>query len=525
MTPAEGVSNPGAVSPGLQHHPPPEAPAETGVRPWTTGGVGYNTSNAPEPRCIGRRVDALVLAFRGQVKAEVLGILHAAGEKSARVKTACACELAPGVSVVVHPASRSWRGPAGIEGWWRLETDEVTVKVDTGAAEGWTVEVTPRALLLGRDPGGRGWQAAALADRLAELLLIGAQGLPFEGQAPTVDTGPMRARRIDLSADFVGFDLASIDPGAWVTPRRVKVKDMGSLATFSHEGRRTGFMLGKSAVALRVYDKTEEIQLPENAGDKRDEEHARWTAAGWDGSETVVRVEFQVRGDALDQFELRDPSKLLASLDALWCYLTRIRADSDTPWVRLIVPGSASRRERCAIDPRWRAVQRVLFDGQQAPRPRVYRRAPMGAKRAAALLFKLAAVGYAQPQGRTMLDELDSFALATPIEDWTPEQTRRYLDDATGLQLTLAFETAKAEWVRDLHHDHGSEANVVRYMHEVRKAAKARASSLEALLAARFERAALASTSRREAGAFRPRTFEDYSARMRQLETAKESAA
>ena len=346
--------------------------------------------------------------------------------------------------------------------------------------------------------------------------MVGAQALPFDGGAPTVVTGATRARRVDLSADFLGFDLASIDPAAWVTPRRVNIKDMGTLATFSHAGERTGFMLGKSAVALRVYDKTEELRKPENAGAKRDEEHARFRAAGWNGIDPVVRVEFQVRGDALDQFDLRDPGKLLANLDALWCYLTRRRRDQESPWVRLIVPGSARRRARCALDPRWAAVQRVLFSGVQAPPARAYKRAPSSSTRAVSLLMGLVARGYGGPGVRTMLDELDDFAKLTPIEDWTPEQVERYLQDAFGPQLLLAFATAVGGLRRDMLEDHGSAVAVCRVVYEKRKAARARESSLEQVLSERFERASLASTSSRELPAA---TFEDYSARMLQLET------
>jgi hypothetical protein len=110
----------------------------------------------------------------------------------------------------------------------------------------------------------------------------------------------------------------------------------------------------------------EELRLARNDGDKRNEEHARWRASGWNGEDDVTRVEFQMRGDALKELEAREPAALFSRIDAIWAYATR-------KWTRLARRGSATRLDRCETDVRWHAVQHVVFaraDGEVAQRVR-----------------------------------------------------------------------------------------------------------------------------------------------------------
>jgi hypothetical protein len=122
---------------------------------------------------------------------------------------------------------------------------------------------------------------------------------------------------------------------------------------------RTGFAIGKSDIRLRVYDKTEELRLDTNDGAKRDEEHARWRSAGWNGVEAVVRVEFQLRGASLKELGIRKPGILLQRLDATWGYC-------GSRWARLVDLSTATRRHRCADDVRWTIVKRVTFERDDA---------------------------------------------------------------------------------------------------------------------------------------------------------------
>lgn len=440
------------------------------------------------PRCIGRRVDALTLAFQGSVRGDVQRLLRDALQRAAAGRQGIAVDLAPGVSMVLNPRSR--------DGWWHLSSDEVSAVVDCEAPGEWRLEVRPRALLLARVSP---LQAYAVASALACLVLQAGDRLAVDGEWYA---GDARVRRIDLATDWLGFPLDDLTPAAWVTPRNLSVKDMGTLACHSRGGVRTGWMLGRGDVALRVYDKSLEVMLASNAGDKRDEEHARWTAAGWDGREQVTRVEAQVRGGALDDFDMRDPRVLLGNLDGLWAYLTRERTGGRdaTPWCRLIIPGTSERRSRCTIDPRWRAVAAVTFDRLSAPLHRESRRTRPELARAASMVLNFtahAAVGAAQ----SIVDVLDvdvahaKGGARETIEGWSERRAREYVVEAiAGLGQVEAFAAGCRSWTQDMLRDRGSWWDAAVYVHNRRQAARARAASIERVLAERRERAALAST-------------------------------
>jgi hypothetical protein len=115
----------------------------------------------------------------------------------------------------------------------------------------------------------------------------------------------------------------------------------------------------------RIYNKTAELRLA-GREEKRAIEHALWTSGGWDGSADVTRVEFQHRGEFLDEVELRDPDELEGKLDAVWQH--------DVKWLRLVEPSTASRRTRCSLDPRWSAVAATEFRHRAEPVERVRNR-------------------------------------------------------------------------------------------------------------------------------------------------------
>ena len=92
---------------------------------------------------------------------------------------------------------------------------------------------------------------------------------------------------------------------------------------------------------------------------KREIEEARWRANGWDGAQMVVRVEFQHRGAFLDEIKIRDPQRLESAIDAVW--------QRDVRWLSFIDPTSATRRRRCALDPRWEIVTATVFDHVASP--------------------------------------------------------------------------------------------------------------------------------------------------------------
>jgi hypothetical protein len=400
---APGTSNTRRIAPkrsqsGGAKHALLRAPDATATR--GKGPSGRTPVHCAALAPLGRRVDWLTTAFRGQLSKPVEAVLCERLAVAHELRTAVGVELAPGVVLALNAASRP--------GWWRLSNADVRVVVDSEASGGWLLEVTASALLLGRVGAA---DALACARGIATAVLAGVE--------------EARVRRVDLCADFVGFDLGAIDSRAWVVPRRCGVEDVASLHEYRHAAVRTGFAIGKSAVRLRVYDKTEELRLGRNEGDKRDEEHARWRSAGWNGKDEVTRVEFQVRGDALTELELRDPTKLLERLDAVWAYCSRT-------WVRLVDLGTATRRARCRTQDRWRAVQAVTFaraDGEVAVRKRS--RAPARAR----LAFGVA-TNYAAGVGA-----ITPFAVGSAldhVETWSEERSETFVRSSIVHVMTRA---------------------------------------------------------------------------------------
>lgn len=399
MTECAAARAPGAVTPGAWHHLPGlalgscgesrpgpsvhrcaiETPGDDttrGVDGWTPHVGGLPAGAACEladtgMRLLQRRVDALYVAFRGRVSEVVVRELRRRLATSRALRGPVVVELAPGVEPVLSPRSR--------EGLWSLTHEELRCVVDLQGDHGWCVEVRPSAVMLAREGALGAFEAAR---GLAALLLDAIEG--------------ERLRRLDLAADFQGFELDAVDAKAWLLPSwRLAATDYGTFGSHYQGGERTGFTVGRSGIRLDVYDKTRELMNPENAGAKREEEHARWLLRGWDGRAQVVRFEFQLRSESLEELTLDDgetpmrdaPRETLALLDRLWSYLTRERITSKGPragWIRLIRPGTASRRERCRLDDRWRSVQEVTFDaGEAAPPLRRRVRGTSQAKRVA----------------------------------------------------------------------------------------------------------------------------------------------
>jgi hypothetical protein len=315
-------------------------------------GPSVDASITPPPnatRLLACRVDALVLAFKLDRERLATRLVHRL-ELAARG----AVELVLGRHAFELRAreqtSRAWFQNADLRGTLDLKADN-----------GWHLEIVLRAAFLARHPLE---QALRLAVDVADAF-------------GHVTDGP-RLRRVDLAADFVGFPLAKGDAECFATMRatlsefRAEAKDVGEVPTAIdsphlriHRDKAssiTGFSVSSgNPVSARAYDKTAELAVL-GREEKRGIEHALWEQRGWRG-EAVTRVEFQLRGEALDDFKLRDARKLEANLDGLWQYATR-------KWLRLIDPTSATRRDRCALDPRWEAVQEVCFVHTASPAKR-----------------------------------------------------------------------------------------------------------------------------------------------------------
>lgn len=163
--------------------------------------------------------------------------------------------------------------------------------------------------------------------------------------------GPATISRLDLYVDFVGdHDLTSQPGFAWV--KRCRKRDI-------HEDRDriTGISFGAgNEISARLYDKTLELLKS-----KKDYLKPLWAAKGWNEGETVWRMEFQARREALPD-ELKVPAYLaLAHEAAWWRYLC-------SEWLRLTIPSQGDEtRSRWPTHPVWEALASVWDVPEDAP--------------------------------------------------------------------------------------------------------------------------------------------------------------
>lgn len=321
------------------------------------------------PRQLAGRVDALVIAYRVRLAKHVGEALARAAEHAARFGAAEITTGEPG-----EPDRHHWElKRTRAEGRFHLANGDLRALVDLhapgrrrdedgGEIVGWTVELVARAVWLARTPHDRA------------LVQMGAAARSFG------TVSEERLRRFDVCTDWAGWAVVATDADTFVKPSRARIgafhpderietADNDLLRTQTYRSRIravTGFTVAPGGtVMLRIYDKLAELELPGNEA-KREIETTLWKANGWEGDE-VTRVEFQLRGEALDELKLRDPRVLPAKLDAVWAYLTRC-------WVRMVDPDSATRLKRCKLDDRWRAVRRVFWVGPDAPAVRLRQR-------------------------------------------------------------------------------------------------------------------------------------------------------
>jgi hypothetical protein len=335
-------------------------------------------------------VDALVIAF--QATASESFRLHLA----AALETAKECG-APFVEVAVGGMLMALDARSHL-GWLRLSNGDATAVIsDDRSLRGWNVEVTMRAVTL----AALGHEAAAaLAVEIGENI-IGRSAALF----------PTRVRRLDLCVDVVGLDLRTIPPTAWVGRGRPTLERLTpniDAREFFVGGECNAFYFGTGDLLLRAYNKTVELQK-DLVGSKCSLEHELWRAAGWNETDDVTRIEFQLRSEALktiDGGSLRHTPSAFERLDAAWAYLTN-------EWARIGVPGSSSRRTRWRTDPRWSVVQSADFGratGEIAVRSARVRDAPAPEYVAAILLSYGAKTGALEPTLRMLDEDLEAEA-------------------------------------------------------------------------------------------------------------------
>lgn len=348
-------------------------------------------------RCVGKRVDALVIAFKVLVRGAVANQITA---QRALANEVGAAELRIGSFRFALRRGRQERLP--------FENADIRGMYDALASGGFVLELTARATFLATRSLS---ESVGLLTRIARAFGV------------LRDT---RLRRFDLAADYAGFQLSPGDIDRVVTTRarlqafRADPKDVDEAAPDGYATLRehrdstlqvTGITVAAgNPLMARVYAKDVELKQPGREG-KRAMEHQIWRENGWNGIDSVTRVEFQCRGVFLDEIQLRDPRALEAKLDAVFQLCVR--------WLRFIEPESNPRRIRCRLDPWWQVVSNTVFAHEAAPlaRSRRHRGGARPAHVSGAVQSALASIGLLGPpelvtrEGEVFEDET-RFAMA-----------------------------------------------------------------------------------------------------------------
>jgi len=254
---------------------------------------------------VGQRVDALVIAFALEVFPSIRDELQ---ERQSIADLAGTAQLR--IGDLTCAMKRSRRRDSIV-----FENADLRGSFDECAAGGWQLELIVRATYLATHALV---EVIALARRMAEGF-------------GTIKNA--RLRRFDLAADSVRFPLRKDDPDRIVTRARIdafiaQTKDIDEVSGefckpavrehHSADHTITGFSVAQGNPLMAcIYDKTAELAQP-GREEKRAIEHEIWSRNGWNGIDPVTRIEFQHRGEFLDDVSLRDIDTLASRLDEIW---------------------------------------------------------------------------------------------------------------------------------------------------------------------------------------------------------------
>ena len=167
-----------------------------------------------------------------------------------------------------------------------------------------------------------------------------------------------RVSRADLCVDKA-MPLPEINRKEQVVSL-LREKDLFYGGDFQRGQRETGYQFGRGSMVCRFYDKAYEISV-------KGQGHIRllWLANGWDGESQVSRLELQLRREVLRRFdETMDFEAFQDSKSDIWAYMT-------SKYIRIIQPGSATRKERAKETDYWKDYQSCygLFGERQGVLP------------------------------------------------------------------------------------------------------------------------------------------------------------
>lgn len=327
------------------------------------------------PFLLMRRVDAFTYAAKARLEPEQLARLRAAQAKAES-------DGRPSVASIGRDGRRmdfacsNRGGPAAV----MLQNADVQIRLTPEASHGWTIEIRVFAAFLATHPFED-------AIRLARLLALELGEVTDE-----------RCRRLDLAADFEDWPLDDELDQGWVTKkgaRRERFRPTAEERSDEPETRLHAIERNVTGVAVcyggpimaRVYDKTRHLEHLSRR-DKREMEESAWSSAGWRGG-AVTRVEYQIRTEVLHELGvLSNLDELPARLDAIWSYCTR-------KWLTLHQATGATRLYRAPMDPRWEAVQAVVWLKPQDPAKRSRKRGGSPTEQAfGCVLSNLASFGH-----------------------------------------------------------------------------------------------------------------------------------
>lgn len=294
---------------------------EQGAPPCNTAPPKYN-----ETQILRSGVDSLYLSFNGDVRSGLLSQLHdkkaiaQAGGRSG--KEFAALRLAE-IPFKVHDKGQGNHSYVISNEHFRMRIAGVV----GGKAPPLYVEISSELLSC------CGYESSVQAAReFAEVILKDA------------DSGSIS--RVDLCVDFTSpRDWQSIDAKRWRCRSNKR-------ALYFESGQLLGNVFGQSGdISARLYDKTKEIVKKEKFFFKK-----LWQQNGWDGENSVWRLEFQLRRKVLKSFQSLDPDFIVELFNSLWRYHTE-------QWLSFCdINPNDSNRSRWALAAEWQALSTAKFN-------------------------------------------------------------------------------------------------------------------------------------------------------------------
>lgn len=156
--------------------------------------------------------------------------------------------------------------------------------------------------------------------------------------------------RVDLFVDFISsHDMHAWPAEAWVT----RAQKIGT----HHVNRRfSGWSIGPGGtISARLYDKT--LELVKSG---KDYLKPLWAMGGWQEDQTVWRLEFQFKREALKELGVRKVQELLPNLGGLWRY-------ASSSWLRLTLPSDDNNQTRWPTHPLWTCLSSLPWDKTPSP--------------------------------------------------------------------------------------------------------------------------------------------------------------